>query len=108
MSYKTLDEHGHDVSASPLVQPGDALRSAIASGKVCGECKYFSLREGQRLIEGQQFLSVLVQDHRWQKHHLGAPPETLGDCGAHRSGSSGDETMLTGPLHVACDQWRKR
>lgn len=108
MSYKTLDEYGNDVSEREIVTPEGKLREALLTGKVCGECKYFSLHEGQRLIETQRFMATLVKEHQWKAHHLGAPPETLGDCGAHRSGSKGDETMLTGPLHVACDQWRKR
>lgn len=107
MSYKTYDDKGHD-EASGLVEPTDAVRQAMLTGKVCGECKYFSLREGQRLMEATRFLGQLVKEHQWQTHHLGSPPEVLGDCGAHRSGSRGDETMLTGPLHVGCDQWRKR
>jgi hypothetical protein len=108
MSYKSYDANGEEERESVLVNPTDEVRQKMLHGNTCGTCKYFSLHEGQRLIETQRFLATLVKEHRWQPHHLGAPPETLGDCGAHRSGSRGDETMLTGPLHVACDQWRKR
>lgn len=107
MSYKTLDERGEDASESKLIMPGDDVRRAVASGRVCGTCRYFSHREGQKLIEAQRFLGTLVKEHQWKAQHLGAPPETLGDCGMARSGSKGDDTMLTGPLHVACDQWKK-
>lgn len=108
MSYKTYDEQGDEQRESKLVMATDEIREKMLTGHTCGDCKYFSLREGQRLIDAQSFLATLVKEHKWKPHHLGAPPETLGDCGAHRSGSSGDQTMLTGPLHVACDQWRKR
>ena len=106
MSYKTYDTEGAEAAA--LATPDAAVRQALLTGRVCGECKYFSLREGQRLMEAQSFVETLVKEHKWKVRHLGAPPEVLGDCGAHRSGSAGDETMLTGPLHVGCDQWRKR
>ena len=108
MSYKTLDADGEDENESKLIRPDDKVRQAIMSGRVCGECRYFSHREGQKLIAAQQFLATLVKEHQWQARHLGAPPETLGDCGMARSGSRGDDTMLTGPLHVACDQWKKK
>lgn len=108
MSYKTFDAEGNEVQPSPLHAPTDELRRKMLDGRVCGDCRYFSLREGQRLIEAQQFLAVLVKEHRWKPHHLGALPETLGDCGAYRSGSSSDDTTLTGPMHAACDQWRPR
>ncbi len=108
MSYKTYDERGEQEGVSKLVMPGEDARRMMLTNNVCGTCKYFSLREGQRLIEATKFLGTLVRDHRWQTHHLGAPPETLGDCGAARSGSRGDDTTLTGPLHVACDQWRQK
>ena len=104
MSYKTYDKHGQE--ERKLVT--DTRDLPVLNGKVCGECKYFSLREGQQQMEAQQFLGTLVREHKWKVHHLGAPPETLGDCGAHRSGSASDAKMLTGPMHVACDQWRKR
>lgn len=108
MSYKTLDANGDEEEEFKLHAPtSDAARMA-AGGRVCGECKHFSLREGQRLLKVQNFLSMLVKEHKWQVHHLGAPPEILGDCGAARSGERGSSSMLTGPLHMACDQWRKK
>ncbi len=108
MSYKTLDENGEDANRSRLAMVDDETREKLLTGKVCGDCKYFSHREGQRLMEAQSFLARLVRENQWKVHHLGSPPETLGDCGAYRSGERGDETKLTGPMHVACDQFRRR
>jgi hypothetical protein len=109
---KSLDSP-HDVIENAerevdLDVSGAMLRLAQAQGKVCGNCKYFSLHEGQKQIETQRFIAQLVKEHKWKVKYLGAPPETLGDCGAHRSGSAGDDITLTGPLHMACDQFREK
>ena len=106
MGYETLDKPLEEESKiSTELQPHER---AILSGRVCGNCKYFSAREGQRLMEGQRFVERLVKENLWKVHHLGSPTADLGDCGAHRSGSSSDETMLTGKMHAACDQYREK
>jgi hypothetical protein len=108
MALKTYD-HIDDREEAPKIHTsssGAGLPKDILAGKVCGDCKYFSLREGQRLMEAQRFMKVLVREHGWNPKHLGAVPEALGDCGAYRSGGATDDTMITPPFAVACTQYK--
>lgn len=108
MSYRTIDDP-NELDAPQLHVPTVMdQRRYLATGNVCGTCKHFSAREGQRLIEGTKFLETLVREHKWQVRHLGAPPADLGDCGQARSGHAGEDTMLTSKMAVACDQYKAR
>jgi len=107
VSYKTFNDAADEARGGDLIaKPSRDLD--VLSGNVCGECKYFSAHEGQRLISSQKFMAKLVKEYGWKPHHLGSPTADLGDCGAYRSGSSGDDTMLTGKLHAACTQYRRK
>lgn len=90
-----------------VISPGaDELAAAMAAGTVCGECKYFSLAEGQTLMRAQRFVERLVKEHNWQTHHLCSPVNQLGLCGQTVSGQGGDDVTITGRLHKACDHFR--
>lgn len=110
--FKTLEHPREDLEeierAIDLDVHGAKLRLAIAKGEVCGNCKHFSLLEGQRLIKTTHFLATLVKEHKWKPEALGAPPEKLGDCGRARSGSAGDDTMLTQPMAIACEEFKRK
>ena len=110
--FKTLDHPRQDIEqaeqAVDLNIHGAMHRLALAKGEVCGNCKHFSLHEGQRLIESTRFLGTLVKEHKWKVEALGAQPDKLGDCGRARSGSAGDDTMLTQPLAMACEEFKRK
>lgn len=93
-------------SSSPVVAPGQDDIEMLAAQKVCGTCKYFEHARGQELMRAQQFVERLVREEKWKLHHLASPLNHLGVCGAHRSGAKGEQEMITGALHKACDQWR--
>lgn len=108
MSYRTIDDEA-ELQGQRIINPGEEeRRRVLGSGKVCGNCKHFSAREGQRLMEATRFIEQLVKEHHWAVHHLGAPPEDLGDCGMARSGERGSDTMLTSKMAVACESYRPR
>lgn len=69
---------------------------------ICGTCKYFELKNGQKKMVEEKFLERLVHDERWQLHHMGAPVEYVGICGA-----SGGE-LATTFVSKSCDQYRPR
>lgn len=71
----------------------------------CGTCKYFDLEHGQAEIVKQRFAERLVREDKWQLHHLGAPLEMVGLCGAHGTGNTEGE-MATTSVSKACDQYR--
>lgn len=94
-------------SESTVITPGQEEMALVQlEGKTCGTCKYFSRAEGQRLMEAQRFVERLVREEKWKVHHLCSPLNHLGICGAHVSGSRGEDGYLTGMLHKGCDQWR--
>lgn len=96
------------VSESPVVTGAlaEEMAHVLSTGQTCGECRYFSLAQGQALMAGQRFLERLVREDSWQIKHLASPVNQLGVCGAHTSGNKGEHEMLTGKLHKACDQFR--
>ena len=67
---------------------------------ICGYCKYFDLENGRKEIARQRFAERLVHDERWKLHHLGAPVDAIGLCGA----SNGE--LATSYLSRGCDQYR--
>jgi hypothetical protein len=73
-----------------------------ANVNVCGSCKFFDLEKGQAEMMRQQFPQRLVREEGWKLHHLGAPLEYVGLCGA-----SGGE-MATTVVSKACDQYRPK
>lgn len=93
-------------TSSPVVAPDKDALEMLGSQRVCGTCKYFEHARGQQLMRAQKFVERLVREEKWQVHHLASPLNHLGVCGAHRSGNKGEDEMLTGALHKACDQWR--
>ena len=95
-------------SESPIVSGPmvEEMAHVLGTQRVCGQCKYFSVARGQALMKGQRFLERLVREDHWQIKHLASPVNDLGVCGAHTSGASGEEEMLTGRMHKACDQFR--
>ena len=107
MALKTYD-HIDDREEAPKIHTGGLPKDIDPNGHVCGECAYFSLREGQRAMEAQKFMKVLVREHQWNPKHLGAPPDKFGDCGAYRSGRAGEDTMITPPFAVACTQFKPK
>lgn len=100
---RELEELGRPKVISP---DAEAVKMALETGEVCGNCKYFSLAEGQRLIEAQRFVEQLVKEHHWQTRHLCSPVNALGLCGQTVSGAGGDGVTITGRLHKACDHYR--
>lgn len=70
--------------------------------RICGQCRFFDHKEGQRRLIGEKKLLEIVHDQGWRKEHLGAPAEQMGVCGA------GDGSMAVGPHSRACDQFRQR
>lgn len=93
-------------SQTKVVTPDSEALEMLAAQKVCGTCKYFEHARGQELMRAQQFVERLIREEKWQVHHLASPLNHLGVCGAHRSGGKGEQEMITGALHKACDQWR--
>lgn len=91
------------IVSGPMV---DEMAHVLTTQRVCGQCKYFSVARGQALMKAQRFLERLVREDHWQVKHLASPVNDLGVCGAHTSGASGEEEMLTGRMHKACDQYR--
>lgn len=92
---------------APVITPADEAELEVAlAQKVCGTCKYFAHAHGQELMRAQKFVERLVREERWKVHHLASPLNQLGTCGAHDSGAGG-ESMITGALHKACDQYRE-
>ena len=96
------------VGESPIVSGplAEEMAHILSTGQTCGECRYFSLAQGQALMQGQRFLERLVREDSWQVKHLASPVNQLGVCGAHTSGNKGESEMLTGKMHKACDQFR--
>lgn len=95
---------GAPAEVAPIVPPSEHEIDHY-SGKVkdiCGTCKYFELKKGQNKMVEEQFLERLVNDERWQLHHMGAPLEYVGICGA-----SGGE-MATTFVSKSCDQYRPK
>lgn len=84
----------------------EEMAHALSTQRVCGTCKYFELAHGQALMQGQRFVERLVREEHWQVKHLASPLNDLGVCGAHSSGGKGEDQMLTGRMHKACDQYR--
>lgn len=85
----------------------EELRHALETKETCGECRYFEVAEGKRLMDAQRFVERLVQEEGWQVKHLCSPLNDLGICGAHSSGVAGGVESLTGRMHKACDQFRR-
>jgi hypothetical protein len=85
----------------------DELKHALETKETCGECRYFELAEGRRLMEAQRFVERLVQEEGWQVKHLCSPLNDLGICGAHSSGAAGGVESITGRMHKSCDQFRR-
>lgn len=90
-----------------IILPGQDDLDAIGTN-ICGTCKYFSLAEGQKRMQAQRFVEVLVREHKWKLHHLCSPLNQLGLCGAHESGERGGESLITGSQHKACDHYRPK
>lgn len=99
------ERRGND---APVVEGAlvEEMAHVLSTSKVCGTCKYFELAHGQALMQGQRFVERLVREEHWQVKHLASPVNQLGVCGAHSSGSKGEDQMLTGRMHKACDQYR--
>lgn len=99
----------HEVrSESPIIHPDSVSaeeRAMLSAKRVCGQCRYFERAHGQAEMQAQRFLERLVREDNWQVRHLASPVNELGICGAHDSGQGNDQ-VLTGTRHVACDQFR--
>lgn len=99
-------------TSSPIVAPDqmDPLEREMMTEtfRTCGQCKYFEHRHGQSEMKAQSFVERLVREENWQVKHLISPLNELGICGAHSSGRGGEDQMLTGTMHKACDQFRER
>lgn len=102
--YQTLGAPGQEMKVTGSVP--DELAHAIATNRVCGECKYFEIAQGQKLMKAQQFIERLVREENWQVKYLASPLNDIGLCGAHSSGRAGSEETITGRMHAACDQYR--
>lgn len=102
--YQSLGAPGQQMSITGSVP--QELAHALATNRVCGECRYFELAEGQRLMRAQQFIERLVREESWQVKYLASPLNDIGICGAHSSGRAGAEETITGRMHMACDQYR--
>lgn len=99
------------VTQSPVVSPDTIdkreLEQVSERFDVCGECRYFELIHGQRLMKATRFVERLVREENWQTKHLCSPLNELGVCGAYSSGRSGSSEQITGKMHKACDQFRQ-
>lgn len=89
---------------TPIVAPNGAELEHYAGTvrDICGTCKFFELKDGQKKMVEEKFLERLVHDERWNLNHMGAPIEYVGICGA-----SGGE-LATTFVSKACDQYRPR
>ncbi len=99
-------------SDSPVVHPDDmdSLEREMMTEtfRACGQCKYFEHSHGQSEIKAQRFVERLVREDHWQVRHLASPLNELGVCGAHSAGVGGEQQMITGTMHKACDQFRAK
>lgn len=73
---------------------------AFGGVNVCGECRYFDIKNGRTEIIKQKFGERLVREQEWQLKHLGVPADSLALCGA-----SGGELAVT-VISKSCDQFR--
>lgn len=91
-----------------LVDPNDlpeAERDALLAPHVCGECRHWDYAQGQAEMRASRFLPQLVKEHGWQVHHLAAPANQMGFCGAANSGARGESRTLTAQMNRCCDQF---
>ena len=79
-TYETADDE--------IIVPDADQIAMLAGGKgrVCGQCKHFAHKEGQRSIAQSRFLEAVVKDYGWKLHHLGAPPQDLALCAEYSGG----------------------
>ena len=79
-TYETADDE--------IIVPDADQIAMLAGGKgrVCGHCKHFAHKEGQRSIAQSRFLEAVVKDYGWKLHHLGAPPQDLALCAEYSGG----------------------
>jgi hypothetical protein len=72
--------------------------------RTCGLCRYFELEKGREKIVRERFAERVVLENEWKLHHLGAPLDHMGVCGA----SNG--TMATSTMADAgsCEGFRPR
>lgn len=84
-------------------------RAVLMAQEVCGQCKYFEYAAGQQEILRTKFLDALTSrgEIGWKLHHLGAPANDLGFCGAYTGGSGGEARTITAKLNRGCDQFRQ-
>lgn len=108
VTYRSEDGTETKAKSAPVISGSlpEEMKLALETKNVCGECKYFSLAQGQKLMQAQRFVERLVQEDHWQVKHLASPLNDLGVCGAHTSGGKGEEEMITGKMHKSCDQFR--
>lgn len=102
VTWKAGQHEAHGVSQ--VVAPTAAQVEAYRDGQAvtCAQCWYFDLKNGQVEMRRQHFAERLVREQEWKLHHLGAPLNHVGLCGA-----SGGQ-MATTTVTKACDQFRPR
>lgn len=101
VTYRNAD--GEELPLTLIRQP-DGRETEVymdQNRRVCMECQHFDWRSGQKELVRQRFAERLVREEGWQLHHLGAPIEYVGLCGA-----AGGETATT-TISLACDQFRE-
>lgn len=69
--------------------------------RLCGDCRHFNYREGQKRLFRDRKALEIVHDYEWRLEHLGDRPERLAIC-AER-----DDTLV-GPMSAACEFWKPR
>lgn len=87
---------------TPTEQEVSQLGDLEMRHEICGFCRHFDLENGRKEIARQRFAERLVHDERWKLHHLGAPIDAIGLCGA-----SGGDTA-TSFVAKGCDQFRRK
>lgn len=72
-----------------------------SSGKICGNCHYFSHEHAVNEMVRTQFMPRLVKELEWKPEHLGAALTSENGLCLDR----GD--MLTATFTAACENWRE-
>lgn len=95
------------VTESRVIIPGEEEMAGISlTGQICGNCRHFARREGQKRMDDQRFLERLVREDKWKVEHLGAPPTELGLCGLSVGGDTTRRgAMLTSWNAKGCGEW---
>lgn len=105
LSFRDGDGKVH-LKGGQLVQatPHDIENYTQAPTRVCGTCRHFKLKEGQKKMMDERFAERIVLEEEWKLHHLGAPLDHFGVCDA----SGGQMATTTVSKADDCASYRPR